>query len=106
MNKYLGIARTEKELLKGRETLDFYLDAASKLNYDRNVLPYFNYSLQGILVLAKAVLVSAISRKETRGAHFRTDYPERDDNYAAASIISFNEGAYELYYDFEKKFEK
>ncbi len=106
MNKYLGIARTEKELLKGRETLDFYLDAASKLNYDRNVLPYFNYSLQGILVLAKAVLVSAISRKETRGAHFRTDYPERDDNYAAASIISFNDGAYELYYDFEKKFEK
>ncbi|MBO5609771.1 MAG: FAD-binding protein [Eubacterium sp.] len=106
MNKYLGIARTEEELCKGAETLDFYLDTASKLNYDSNVLPYFNYSLQGILVLAKAVFVSAISRRESRGAHFRKDYPESSDKYAAASLINYNDGAYDVHYDFEKIFER
>ncbi len=32
-----------------------------------------------MLDCAEAVVVSALERRESRGAHFRTDFPERDD---------------------------
>ena len=35
--------------------------------------------LEFLLGLAETVVVSALGRKESRGAHFRTDYPERND---------------------------
>ncbi len=35
--------------------------------------------LESLLGLAETILVSAEARKESRGAHFREDYPERDD---------------------------
>ena len=54
----------------------------------------FNQSLVRVLELgymldiAEAVAVSAIERKESRGSHFRTDYPDRsDDQYLKHTII-------------------
>ena len=55
---------------------------------------YFIYSLQGILALARATLVSALSREESRGAHLRSDFPETSDSFKAATIISYEDGAY------------
>lgn len=101
----LGIVRDEKRLRKGIEDVDFYLDIADKINYDSSVLPYFNYSLTGILTLARAVLVSADARKESRGAHFRSDYPEENSELQAASVISYDIGAYRVRYDREGRYE-
>ena len=101
----LGIVRDEKRLRKGIEDVDFYLDIADKINYDSSVLPYFNYSLTGILTLARAVLVSADARKESRGAHFRSDYPEENSELQAASVISYDDGAYRERYDREGRYE-
>ena len=101
----LGIVRDEKRLRKGIEDVDFYLDIADKINYDSSVLPYFNYSLTGILTLARAVLVSAEARHESRGAHFRSDYPEENSELQAASVISYDSGAYRLRYDREGRYE-
>lgn len=36
--------------------------------------------LESLLTLAEMTLVSALSREESRGAHFREDFPERDDD--------------------------
>ena len=101
----LGIVRDEKRLRKGIEDVDFYLDIADKIKYDSSVLPYFNYSLTGILTLARAVLVSADARKESRGAHFRSDYPEENRELQAASVISYDNGAYRVRYDMESRYE-
>ena len=105
LNEDLGIVRDEKRLRKGIEDVDFYLDIADKINYDSSVLTYFNYSLTGILTLARAVLVSADARKESRGAHFRSDYPEENSELQAASVISYDDGAYSVRYDREGRYE-
>ena len=101
----LGIVRDKKRLRKGIEDVDFYLDIADKINYDSSVLPYFNYSLTGILTLARAVLVSADARHESRGAHFSSDYPEENRELQAASVISYDNGAYRVRYDMEGRYE-
>ncbi len=94
MQNDLGIVRDEKSLGNGIKDVDYYLETADLIKYDNSVMPYFNYSLVGILTLARAVLTSALSRRESRGAHFRSDHPETDRDFAHATLISYDNGAY------------
>ena len=43
--------------------------------------------LRSMLVNAEALLRSALERKESRGAHARSDYPEIDDRLTALNVI-------------------
>lgn len=53
--------------------------AAAELQQLREQLPGEGHSLLGArLALAQAMVLSALARKESRGAHNRTDYPDRD----------------------------
>ena len=105
MQEDLGIVRDEERLTRGIEDVSYYLSVADKIHYDNSVLAYFNYSLTGILTLAKATLVCALNRKESRGAHYRSDYPEAKESMAAATIISYDNGNFRTYFDLEGKYE-
>ena len=105
MRDYLGIVRSDGELEKGIDDVSFYISVADKLRYDKSELAYFVYSLSGILKLAKATLICSKSRKESRGAHYRSDYPDTDDAWAAPTIISYDNGEYRTYLDTEGKYE-
>ncbi|MBR4808634.1 MAG: FAD-binding protein [Lachnospiraceae bacterium] len=105
MQEDLGIVRDEERLTRGIEDVSYYLSVADKIHYDNSVLTYFNYSLTGILTLAKATLVCALNRKESRGAHYRSDYPEAKKSMAAATIISYDNGNFRTYFDLEGKYE-
>ena len=94
MGSALGIVREKDALEKGIASVDYYLSIADRINYDRSELEYFNYSLEGILTLAKAVLVSAESRRESRGAHLRSDYTDTSDDLQATTIISYDGGKF------------
>ena len=47
------------------------------------------YDLRSMLVNAEALLRSAVERKESRGAHARSDYPKLDEQMAKVNFITF-----------------
>lgn len=94
INSSLGIVRNKERLESGINDVDYYLSISDKINFDRSELEYFTYSLEGILTLSKAALISAASRHESRGAHIRSDYPEKSEDFKASTIISYADGKY------------
>ena len=75
------------------------------IRYDSSVLAYFNYSLPGILTLARGVLTCALNREESRGAHYRSDCPDTDESFAHATLISYDGGHYRTWLDTEGEYE-
>ncbi len=81
-----GIFRDEKSLLKLKEfvqKIDDLTDLMGIADKDRvfntNLVEYLEFL--NIITIAKLVIDSAIERKESRGAHFRTDYPKIDEKF-------------------------
>ena len=105
MHRRLGIVRSKENLAQGLKDIDYYLSIAERLQYDPNVMAYFNYSLTGILTLARATVACALSRRESRGAHYRSDFPETNEAYRAATIISYHDGDYSIRLDGERTYE-
>ena len=48
--------------------------------------------LEGMAMIAESVGLCALHRWESRGSHFRTDFPKRDDaHFLSHSMVSFRE---------------
>ena len=105
MRQRLGIVRTEEDLKKGIEAVEYDLSAAEKIRYDSSVSAYTNYSLKAILTVARATLTCAEARRESRGAHYRSDYPAMTETPAYATLIAYENGAYKVRQDTEKAYE-
>ena len=76
--KAMGIVRNEKMLSEGLAALDKISESKlSEREKDR-------------LRLAKALILSALYRKESRGANYREDYPERNDVYKGMTRAIIN----------------
>ena len=101
MKECLGITRTEEKLAEGIRSVDYYISVSDKIMYDSDVSPYVGYSLRPMLLLARAILTSALERKETRGAHIREDYPERSEEYALCSVCDYENGEHRVSYEKE-----
>ena len=104
MNDCLGITRTEEKLTEGISSVDYYLSISDKLTFDSDVSPYVGYSIKPMLLLARAILTSALERRETRGAHIRNDYPERSSEYDRCSVCTYRNGEHHV--SFEKEDEQ
>lgn len=101
MNDCLGITRHEEKLTEGIRSIDYYLSISEKLVLDTDVSVYVGYSLRPMLLLARAILTSALARKETRGAHIREDYPERSTAFEACSVCEYRNGEHRVSYQKE-----
>ena len=105
IRKSLGIVRNEEDIKKGIEDIDYDISVSDTIIYDGSVLPYFNYKVNGILALARAVLTCALSRTESRGSHIRSDHPDTNSDMQCASIISYDNGNYTVRFDKEGFYE-
>ncbi len=43
--------------------------------------------LSNLLTISQAITLAAIERKESRGAHFRDDYPSRDETAGKFNLV-------------------
>ena len=84
MDKYVAVFRDEAGLHTARETVQRLKEEAKSVSVDdRGTV--FNQDLLGALELqfmldnAECIVAAAIERKESRGAQYRTDFPERND---------------------------
>lgn len=69
-----GIIRNETGLLKAdRQLQEIY----THLDYGGDIISF--YEAANMLTVARIIIRAALGRTESRGAHFRSDYPRRDD---------------------------
>ena len=67
-----GICRNEKLML---EALNDIIEMESRFKSDI-CSTIEEYELKNMILASKAILISALNRKESRGGHYRSDYPE------------------------------
>jgi succinate dehydrogenase / fumarate reductase, flavoprotein subunit len=85
MDKYVAVFRDEGGLRQALETVRSLKEEAKDVSIDDKG-SVFNQDVLGALELdfmldnAEAIVMSAIERKESRGAQYRTDFPGRNDD--------------------------
>ncbi|HKW57737.1 MAG TPA: FAD-binding protein [Candidatus Acidoferrum sp.] len=97
MQSLVGIFRTEQDLKKAFAELEALEPraAAASVEGSRMFNPGWHMyrDLQSLLTVSEAVAVSALARKESRGAHSRIDYPNYDPVWAKKHNVIVREGA-------------
>ena len=92
MQNLVGIVRTESEMQQALHELDGLKARAAKagITGHREYNPGWHTSidLKNLLTVSEAITRSAIERKESRGGHFREDFPEKDPQYATFNIVT------------------
>ena len=93
MSEHAPIVRDEAGLAAGLDKIGGLKARAQTCGTGGGTSLAFNpgwhtaYDLRSLLVNAEALLRSALIRKESRGAHARSDYPKPDDQLAAVNYI-------------------
>lgn len=100
----VGLFRNEEDLSLALEKIELWQEQYSKMgitdkskSYNKNLVEFIEF--KHMLDLSNIVTNCALSRKESRGAHFRNDFPKENSKYAKETI------AYEINQEFQLNFE-
>jgi succinate dehydrogenase / fumarate reductase flavoprotein subunit len=91
MQDLVGIVRREDEMTQAMEGLGKLWERADKtaVQGHREYNPGWHTALdlKHLLTVAEAITLSALERKESRGGHFREDFPDKSATDAKMNII-------------------
>jgi succinate dehydrogenase / fumarate reductase flavoprotein subunit len=96
MTEKVGVFRTEQELssaiddIKGlKERADHTALASQSLTLNQELVQ--RWELDNLLAVSMLITESALKRRESRGAHYRDDYPHRKDEFNYHTLTSMQE---------------
>jgi succinate dehydrogenase / fumarate reductase flavoprotein subunit len=96
INKNLELAESKIRDLQGRYRRVNLSDRTKWSNQTLN----FARELENMLILARVVTLGALQRNESRGAHYKPDFPERDDaNWLKTTRAKYCDGEIRLTYE-------
>jgi succinate dehydrogenase / fumarate reductase flavoprotein subunit len=91
MQKLVGIVRTEKEMREAVTELAALKKRAEEVgvsgNREYNPGWHTALDLKNLLIVSEAITLAALERKESRGAQFRDDYPNKDEAYGKFNLV-------------------
>jgi succinate dehydrogenase / fumarate reductase flavoprotein subunit len=91
MQDLVGIVRREEEMKRALEVIEQLEGRARRAgvlgNREYNPGWHTALDLSNLLLISEAITRAAIERKESRGAHFRDDYPDRDDTTGKCNLV-------------------
>jgi succinate dehydrogenase / fumarate reductase flavoprotein subunit len=82
-----GLREAVGGVLEMREDYRRVIRSGRNRRYSQEIVNIFEF--EHSLELAEAVTRGALHREETRGSHFRTDFPKRDDNRWMKHTLAF-----------------
>jgi succinate dehydrogenase/fumarate reductase flavoprotein subunit len=94
MFAHAGLVRDEQSMKRGIEEIARLRGELDALTPLRTADLKQCYELRNMLDVAEAVTRSALYRKESRGAHYRIDYPEKNDERWRVAIRVFGRPGY------------
>jgi succinate dehydrogenase / fumarate reductase flavoprotein subunit len=91
MQDLVGIVRLEKEMLLALDQIQEFKARAARVGVQghREYNPGWHTALDlnNLLIVSEMVTRAALVRKESRGAHFRDDFPAKDDKFGSFNIV-------------------
>jgi len=75
MVRNMGIVRKQSRLLEAKQDVGFWCRYALGREFQGKA----GWELQNLLTVARLMIDAALRRDESRGTHFRSDFPARDD---------------------------
>ncbi len=88
MSRNVGIIRDEESLQEAEERIRFWCGYIMR----REFFYPEGWELQNLLTVARLIVTAAKIRKESRGVHYRSDYPEEKEEWRKHIVISKDEG--------------
>ncbi|HNR99695.1 MAG TPA: L-aspartate oxidase [Planctomycetota bacterium] len=88
MAREVGIIRTGRQLADARRLLARWSDCVAEVEFGDPQ----GWELQNMLLVAQLIAESALWRRESRGAHYRNDFPSQDPAFAASLRLSRADG--------------
>ena len=96
MQNYVGIFRSEGDLKRGLDEIQKLKQRANNVRVEGSRLfnPGWHLArdLKSMLTVSEAVALSALERKESRGAHSRIDFPNYDEQWSKLNNIISRDG--------------
>ena len=91
MQDLVGIVRRDDDMRQALGKIDALRARAQRVSVEgnREYNPGWHTALDlgNLLTIAEAITRSALERRESRGGHFRDDYPSKDASYSTFNIV-------------------
>jgi succinate dehydrogenase / fumarate reductase flavoprotein subunit len=91
MQELVGIVRHDQEMLQALDRIRELKTASERVSVDGNREYNAGWhtalDLYHLLTVSEIVTRAALERKESRGAHFRDDFPEKSNQFGAFNIV-------------------